>query len=292
MYAILGAAGNVGFATVQALRKAGMPVRAIVRDEGKARRLVDAGAQVVVADLRHRESLAEAIGDADAVQLILPPAPQLDDPARDMLLGIESMAGALELTRTRRVLAISDYGAHIEENIGIPSIYRRFEDRLGRLASHVVLLRSAAHMQNWARVIPAALASGILPSFLDPVDMAVPTVSAPDVGAVAARLLLRPPNGDGIEVAHVEGPRRYSAADVASVLGDLVGRPIRAQAVPRSQWEGVLHGSAGASLVDLLIGFNDAQNMEGLIDVEPGSHQVYYGETPLSSALEPFSLSV
>ena len=67
-----------------------------------------------------------------------------------------------------------------------------------------------------ARVIPAALASGTLPSFQDPVDVPQPTISAPDLGLISAKLLLRPSSGNEVDVIHAEGPRRYSASDVAA----------------------------------------------------------------------------
>lgn len=52
MYAILGAAGKVGFATSSALRKAGVPVRVILRDASKAAPLREIGCEIAIADLQ------------------------------------------------------------------------------------------------------------------------------------------------------------------------------------------------------------------------------------------------
>ncbi|PVI02969.1 hypothetical protein DM02DRAFT_726772 [Periconia macrospinosa] len=81
MFAIVGAAGKVGYATSSALRKADMPVRAILRDAEKAPRLEEIGCEVVLADLLDSKALARAISGADIVQVILPPSPLADDPA-------------------------------------------------------------------------------------------------------------------------------------------------------------------------------------------------------------------
>ncbi|KAH8812120.1 hypothetical protein F5884DRAFT_784414 [Xylogone sp. PMI_703] len=287
MVAILGAAGKVGYATSVALRKAGVPVRAILRDAAKASRLQAIGCEIALADLQDPKALARAIGDADAVQVILPPRPQAKDPAGEMRDGIESLAAALEEAHPKRVLAISDYGAHVDHDIGMPTLCRNFEERLSQVGGHKLFLRSAEHMQGWGRAIPIAVASGTLPSFHDPVDMLFPTISAPDLGPIAAELLLRPASDKDVEVVHAEGPRRYSANDVAAALSEILGRTINIEVVPRSQWKGVFEQGMGASLAELLIKANDAQNKGGLVDVEPGSRDVRYGTTELIDALRP-----
>ncbi|QYT06386.1 NAD(P)-bd_dom domain-containing protein [Trichoderma simmonsii] len=288
MFAIVGAAGKVGYATSLALRDAGMPVKAILRDESKAARLTEIGCEIAIADLLDSKALAKAIGDAHTVQIILPPSPQAMDPAEEMRRGIESLASALEEARPKRVLAISDYGAHITNDIGMPTLCRTFEERLSKLDCHKVFLRSAEHMQGWGRAIPRAIESGTLPSFHDPLDMVFPTVSAPDVGVIAADVLLRSASDKIVEIIHAEGPRRYCANDVAAVLSQLLGRTINAEAVPRSQWKGAFESVMSPSLAELLIKANDAQNEGGLVDVEPDAKEVRYGTTELLDALRPF----
>ncbi|KAM0437908.1 hypothetical protein ACHAPT_002273 [Fusarium lateritium] len=287
MFAIVGATGKVGFATSSALRKAGVPVRAILRDASKAAPLLEIGCEIAVADLQDSAHLATAIGDADTVQIILPPSPQAKDTAAEMRRDIESLAGALEVARPKRVLAISDYGAHITHDIGMPTMCRTFEERLSRLDCQKIFLRSAEHMQGWGRAIPAAIESGTLPSFHDPVDMLFPTISAPDLGLIAADLLLRPLGEKDVETVHAEGPRRYSAKDVAMTLAELLGRSFKVEAVPRSQWKEAFEGVMSVTLAELLIKANDAQNEGGLVDVEPNAGSVRYGTTELIDALRP-----
>ncbi|WP_322050683.1 NAD(P)H-binding protein [Paraburkholderia bannensis] len=289
MFAIVGATGKVGYATASALRKAGLPVRGIVRDAEKGNRLREIGCDIAVADLHDAAGLATAIGGASGVQVILPSDPRARDTALDMHRTIESLAKALEQTRPMRILAVSDYGAHVAHDIGMPSLFRAFEARLGQLQGRKLILRSAEHMENWGRALPAAMASGILPSFQEPLDMACPTISAPDLGRIAADLWLRPASekdNKEIEIVHAEGPRRYSARDVAAALGQLLGRAIDVRTVPRSQWKDAFERVMNASLADLLIKANDARNEGGLVDVEPGG-TVCRGTTGLIDALRP-----
>lgn len=285
-FAILGATGKVGFATSSALRKAGIPVRAILRDASKAARLEELGCEIAVADMHNSEALAKAIGDAEAVQIILPPVPQAKDAAGEMRAVIESIAVALESARPKRILAVSDYGAHVAKDIGMPTVFHAFEERLSRVPGNKVFLRSAEHMENWVRRIPVAMASGTLPSFHTAVDTLYPTIAASDLGQISADILLQPKSEQDVSIVHAEGPRRYTANDVAMTLTELLGKTINVEVVPRSQWNGIFEAVMSPTFADLLIKSTDAQIEGGLVDVELNG-EVRYGSTELMEALRP-----
>jgi NAD(P)H dehydrogenase (quinone) len=285
MFAIVGAAGKVGYATSSALRRAGVPVRAVLRNEQRAASLREIGCEIALADLQHPDALGWAIANAEAVQVILPPPPRAEDAPGEMRRSIRSLAEALDRARPKRVIAISDYGAHVDRDVGMPTLFRAFEERLRSLPMQKVFLRSAEHMEGWAPLIPVVVATGILPSFHDPVEKLFPTISAPDLGFVAADLLLQPGPAADSRVVHAEGPRRYSANDVAAALSELLGRTVAAHAVPRSQWEESLTRAVSASAAGLLTKLYDAHKQGGLIDVESSSCDVRYGTTELIEAL-------
>lgn len=286
MFAIIGAAGNVGFSTSSVLRDAGAQVRAILRDATKETRLTAMGCDVAVADIQDSDGLAEAMAGADAVQIIVPLRPTVDDPAADMRQSINSIVAALDKAQPGRILAISDYGAHIDHDIGMPSIFHGLEARLQALGGDITILRSAEHVHNWGRGIPAAIESGQLPGFQEPVDMLQPMIAAGDLGRITADLLLRAPRGHGFEIIHAEGPHRHSAKDIAAALSHLSGTPIQAVTVPRDHWEGAL-SQLPPSLAHLLSKANDAKNKGGLVDIEAHAGEVRYGTTELIDALRP-----
>lgn len=288
MFAIVGAAGKVGYSTSLALREAGLPVRAILRDAAKAHRLAAIGCEVVLADLQDPGALGRALAGAQAVQLICPTTPQALDAVGDMRRSIDSMVRALEQARPGLVLAISDYGAHVTEDIGMPSVFHGFEESLRLLPMPKVFLRSAEHMEGWRGLIPVAAATGVLPTFHQQSDRHFPSVSAQDVGRIAADLLLRPGvAGSGARTVHAEGPRRYAASDVAAALGELLGRSVTAQAIPRAQWMERFACIVSESMARLLVGIYDAHQQGGLIEVEPGGAEVRHGTTSLVEALRP-----
>jgi NAD(P)H dehydrogenase (quinone) len=284
MFVILGGNGKVGRATIAELRRLGAPARAVVRNPSAAVELGELGCEIVAADLGDAAALEMAIGGATAVQVICPLSVRVDDASSDMAAIIRAIAHALDRVRPEAVLAISDYGAELSAGTGITLTFHYLEAQLRRIPSSLTLLRSAEHMQNWSRLVSAAARTGILPSLHHPVTKLFPTVSAPDVGVMAAHLLTS--GGDArVRVVHAEGPRRYSARDVAEVLGGLVGREITAVELPRSDWVGALvRGGLGTSYAELVAALHDAHNA-GRIDAEDGAGEIRRGPTELREAL-------
>lgn len=140
-------------------------------------------------------------------------------------------------------------------------------------------------MQNWARVIPVALATGKLPSLHHPLSKRFPTVAAQDVGLLAAELLLDESRGSVPRVVSIEGPRRISALDVALALSDASRREISAYEVPRNEWPAMLQRAGlGADHAQLIIDLYDTHNA-GRIDVEEGIGERRFGTTEFAEVL-------
>ena len=281
MFVILGATGKVGRTTIKRLRAQGAPVRAVVRKSSDVEDLCALGCEIAVADLDETEALKSAIAGAETVQVICPVRAQAADAVAEMAKTIDAMANALKDVRPAKVLAISDYGAHLSEGTGITMTFHYLEAQFRRLPSAVTFLRSAEHMQNWARVIKVATETGVLPSLHHPVSKCFPTVSAPDVGSMAAELLTDATTVAGPRIVHAEGPRRYDAIEVAATLSKIVGREILAREIPQSDWLPTLT-RAGISLsyARLVCELYVAHNA-GRIDVEPGATDIRFGTTEL-----------
>ena len=214
-------------------------------------------------------------------------SPRAEDAGTDMKNIIDAIAGALTATRPERILAISDYGAQVDSGTGITMIFHYMEARLSKVPGTLIFLRSAEHMQNWARVIKPALETGVLPSFHHPISKIFPTISAPDLGGIAVELLQQKPAASRPHIVHAEGPRRYSALDVAATLSEILGRQIVAKELPEENWIPALtRGGAGESYAELIRELFVGHNA-GLIDVEPGG-EVRLGTTELREALKPF----
>ena len=286
MFVIFGATGHVGQASAAALRRAGREVRALVHDATQAEALRAIGCEIALADLNDAQSVARAIDGAQAVQWLCPVPHAHDDPAAAMRHMIDAGAAALRAAPPPRLLALSDYGAEHADGTGITTLFHYLETQLRPVASSLILLRAAEHMQNWARVLPLALDRGVLPSLHDPLDKQFPTVAAQDVGELAAQLLLEDgPSRTTPRVVSIEAEKRVSALDVAHTLADVSGRPVVARQVPRNEWHAVLHGAGlGERHAQLIVDLYDAHNA-GRIDVEANVSERRFGVTTLKQVL-------
>jgi NAD(P)H dehydrogenase (quinone) len=281
MFVIFGASGRAGYASASALRKAGQRVRAVVRRAPQGERLAALGCEIALADLRDAASVTAALEGADAVQMLCPIPEGDTQPETTMRQMIDTAAAALRANPPPVLLAISDYGAELPLNTGITGLYHYLEQRLMHVAPHLTLLRSAEHMQNWARVLPPTLAAGVLPSLHARLTQPIPTVSAEDVGKAAADLLQHAPRAKALRIVSIEGPRRISVNEIAATLGELSGQPIRAHALPREAWTPtLLRAGLSENHARLITDLYDVYNA-GRIDVESGRSERRFGTTEL-----------
>ena len=91
-------------------------------------------------------------------------------------------------------------------------------------------------MENHAGDVSSAITDGIIHSYLQPVEHAIPMIATKDIGALAGTLLLE--SWSGKRVVELEAKIRVSSADIAATLTDILGKPVKAEPVPRARWEG------------------------------------------------------
>jgi uncharacterized protein YbjT (DUF2867 family) len=186
---------------------------------------------------------------------------------------------AIETTRPGKVVFLSTVGAHVAE----PNLLNNStitEAMLRTVSVPVALLRAAWFMENAAWDVEAAR-KGVISSFLQPLDHRIPMVAAGDIARTATELLHE--SWAGVRVIELEGPRRYSADDIAAGFSTALGHPVRAEAVPHEQWE-TLFRSQGMKnpmpRIRMVDGFN-----EGWIDFESGEAHSRKGRTTLEEVL-------
>lgn len=234
MFAITGITGKVGGALARTLLAAGQPVRAVVRDARRAQAWADQGCEIALAHMEDAAALAAAFQDTAGVFVLPPsefdPAPGFPE-ARSV---IEAVRQALERARPAKVVCLSTIGAQARET-NLLSQRTLMEEALRSLPMPLAFLRPAWFMENAAWDVAAARDEGILRSFLQPLDRPVPMVATADVGRVAAELLQQ--SWQGVREVALEGPRRVAPNDIARAFAHLLGRPVRAEIVPRATWE-------------------------------------------------------
>lgn len=277
MYVITGITGKVGGALAHRLIEAGQPVRAVMRDAGKAAYWADLGCEIALARMEDAQALTEAFRGATGV-FILPPSdfdPLPDFPAARAV--IAAVSHALQAAAPKKVLCLSTIGAQARE-LNLLTQRTLMEQALSALDLPVTFLRPAWFMENALYDVIAARETGVIHSFLQPLDKAVPMIATADIGALAAQLLQQ--DWAGRRVVELEG-QWVSPNDIARSLAQILGRDVRAEVVERDTWEALLRAQGAQNptpRMRMVDGFN-----EGWICFE--HDQVLKGSTSLDSVL-------
>lgn len=280
MYAVTGITGKVGGAVARSLLDAGLRVRAVARDGAKGAAWRERGCDLAIADLSDAPALTAAFADVDGVFVLIPPN---FDPAPGFpeLRAINAaLTRAIGAAKPPKIVCLSTIGAQATK----PNLLNQLglvEQALGALPRPVCFLRAAWFMENAEWDVAPARDAGVVPSFLQPLDKPVPMVATADIGRLAAALLQE--TWTGRRVVELEGPRRVTPNEIAATFAEILGRPVRMQAVPREAWEG-LFASQGMKnptpRAQMLDGFN-----EGWIEFESGESGSLKGRTEIATVL-------
>lgn len=278
MYAVMGITGQVGGEVARTLLAAGQRVRAVVRSAGKGEQWAGNGCEVAIAEVDDPAAMAQAFRDVDGVFVLMPsnydPSPGFPE-TRQV---VENIRQALEAARPGKVVCLSTIGAQARQ----PNLLNQLqllEQALNTLALPVTFLRPAWFMENARWDVEHATGSGMIPSFLQPLDKPVPMIATADVGRVAAQLLLE--SWQGQRIVELEGPQRITPRQLGAAFSELLGKPIRMQSVPRDTWQalfesqGMRHPQPRMQMID---GFN-----EGWIEFEGEPRK---GRVALSTVLK------
>lgn len=267
MFAVTGITGKVGAAVARSLLAADQPVRAVVRDRSRGAPWAQLGCEVAIADLSDTEALTAAFAGTTGVFAMIPP---VFDPAPgfpEAMAFINPLAAALARAKPARVVALSTVGADAPQP-NLLNALGRLESALGNLLMPVAFLRAAWFMENAVWDIESAR-NGLIRSYLQPLERAVPMVSTDDVGRAAAALLQE--RWEGKRVVELEGPQRVSPNALAAAFANELGTPVRVEIVPREQWESIFRAQGMKNplpRIQMIEGFN-----AGWIDfVDRGAH--------------------
>ena len=235
MFAVTGITGKVGAAVARSLLSADQPVRAVVRDRSRGAPWAQLGCDIAVADLSDTEALTAAFAGTAGVFAMVPPVFDPTPGFPEAMGFINPMSAALARANPARVVALSTVGANAPQP-NLLNVLGRLEDVFGTLPMPVTFLRAAWFMENAAWDIDSAK-RGLIQSYLQPLDRAVPMISTDDVGRAAAALLQE--RWEGKRVVELEGPQRVSPNALAAAFAKALGTAVRAEIVPRAQWESI-----------------------------------------------------
>ncbi|MBT2322223.1 NAD(P)H-binding protein [Variovorax paradoxus] len=239
MYVIMGGTGHVGSATAAALLARGEQVTIITHDASRAGAWLKEGAEIVEANVNEVASLRAAFRRGSRALLLNPPADTSVDTDAVERRTVASILSALDGSELEKVVAVSTGGAQPGDRIGDLNVLWELEEGLRRQPIPAAINRGAYYMSNWDGQLHSIRKTGRLQTMY-PADLPIPMVAPLDLGEIAAQRLVSTVDDAGIR--YVEGPRRYSSADVAKAFTQALGVPVGVEVTPRGKWKEAFQG--------------------------------------------------
>jgi uncharacterized protein YbjT (DUF2867 family) len=224
MITVLGAGGNTGSKITQVLLSKGEAVRAVGRSAAKFAPLKKAGAEVAIGDLTDSGFLTRAFSGTSAAYTLLPTDRTVVDYRGAQDRQGEAIAKAIGDSGVRYVVALSSLGADLPTGTGVIEGLHAQEQRLRGLERvNVLLLRPVSFFENFYGAFDLIRHQGIIADTVNP-DLALPMIATRDIAEAAADALIRR-NWDGIAVRELLGPRDYTHAECARMIGECLEKP-------------------------------------------------------------------
>jgi NAD(P)H dehydrogenase (quinone) len=286
MYAIIGVTGHVGGRVAANLREAGLPFKAVVRNESRATALERKGWQTAVAELHDADALTKAFSNTKGVFVMTPPLLASADPVAEHDSMLKALTMAINAAKPGKLVYLSSVGAQHPLDTGAIRKLYEMEQAFNKLSLPTASIRASWFMENFVGQLGAVASGSPLMSFVDPPSKKIPMIAAADIGKLGAQLLQQ--NWIGHRVVELEGPCRYSVADVAMVFGYHLHKEVPvgliAEAAYESAYRSFGFSDKGAKLMaDMNRGFNSDH-----IVFERGSREQVQGETLLEDCLAKY----
>jgi uncharacterized protein YbjT (DUF2867 family) len=265
--------GQVGHQVLDNLLDRGEPIRVIARDPARLPARTRKRVEVVQGSHGDFDVVTRAFAGADAVFWLVPPDPRAESVEAAYVDFTRPACDAFKNLGVRRVVGVSALGRGlaVAGNAGRVTASLAMDDLIASTGVSYRALTMPSFMDNLLRQLAPIKHQGV---FFSPIsgDRKLPTCATRDVAAVAARLLLDP-SWSGVDSVPILGPEDLSFNDMAQVMSEVLGRPVRFQQIPfqafkaRLTEQGMSEAMARGT-VDMLAAKN-----EGLDNAEPRTPQ-------------------
>ena len=232
--------GSIGRQVLDNILDRGQPIRVIARDPSRLPPRVNERVEVVEGSHSSVDVVNKAFAGADAVFWLVPPdphAPSIDAAFVDFA---RPAADAIRGHEVKRVVAVSALGrgTAMARNAGYVTASFAMEDLIASTGVGFRALTMPSFMDNILRQAEAIRTRGI---FFSPIsgDRKLPACATRDVAAAGASLLLDP-SWTGRGHVAVLGPEDLSFNDMAEIMTEVLGKPVRFQQITFDAYKATL----------------------------------------------------
>ncbi|MFE3786222.1 NAD(P)H-binding protein [Streptomyces goshikiensis] len=265
MIVITAPTGNIGRSLLSRLLKsapaAGEELRVIVRDPARLPEAARGRVEVITGSHGDAEVLDRAFEGADAVFWLVPPDSSL--PPEDAFSGFTRPAAkALATHGVGHVVGVSALGrgTPLADRAGLVSASLAMDDLIAGSGVAYRALANPSFFENLLEEADSIRDKGVFTDVVD-ADRKAPLVAVADIAAIAAGLLLDR-SWTGIDDVPVLGPQDVSPNDLARIMTEQLGRPVRYERQPFDEMYTTLVG----------YGLNEAF-VQGIVDMKRAKDQ-------------------
>jgi uncharacterized protein YbjT (DUF2867 family) len=217
--------GKVGSAVLEIAKERGLAVRALARN---SKRFAIAPAESVRFDFSDPTTFAPALRGIRTLILVAPSSPRQADEE------IAVCDAALD-EGVAHIVKLSVQGAE-PGGITFANLHQKVERHLTARHAPATFLRPTFFMQN-ALGLAAAIANGTFPSAMG--DAAIGQVDTLDIADVALTVASDPGPHAG-KAYDLTGPAAYRGTEIAAILSEAIGQPVRYVDVPEDAFRASL----------------------------------------------------
>jgi uncharacterized protein YbjT (DUF2867 family) len=261
--------GSIGHQVLERVLDSGEPVRVVARDPSRLSPAIRERVEVVQGSHGDHDVVDKAFTGADSVFWLVPPNYQAADVESAFLDFSRQACDAFKNNGISRVVGVSALGrgTAMAGEAGLVSASLAMDDLIASTGVSYRALAMPSFMDNMLRSVETIKNQG---AFFWPIsgDRKRPTCATRDIAAVAAELLLDD-SWSGFDTVPVLGPEDLSPDDMAKIMSDVLGTPVRYQQVP---FDAVKAGLIGNGWSDAMAqGMVDMMRAkdEGLDNAEP-----------------------
>ena len=255
--------GDIGHRVLQHVLQGGESIRVIARDATRISPEIRERVEVIQGSHGDTATIEKALSGADVLFWLIPPAPLMTlNSVDEAYVGFTKPASeAIRNRGVKRVVAISALGRGWHKEAGLATANIKADDLLASTGVALRVLAMPSFMDNLLRQTSTIKEKGMFSSPIH-ADLKMPTVATSDIAAVAAKFLMDT-TWTGQADVPVLGPEDLSQNEMAEVLSDVLGMPLRFQQMPMEAYKSRMAGRMSEAFAQGLADMMTAKN-EGM----------------------------
>jgi uncharacterized protein YbjT (DUF2867 family) len=269
MIVVTAPTGLIGHQVLDNILDSDEPIRVIVRDPSRLPTHTRERVEIVQGSHSDLDVVTRAFAGADSVFWLVPPDPQARSVESAYVDFTRPACDAFKSQEVKRIVGVSALGrgTAVAANAGLVTASLAMDDLIASTEVSYRALTMPSFMDNLLRQVASIKNQGM---FSLPIsgDLKQPSCATRDIAIVAARLLLDH-TWSGAASRPVLGPEDLSYNDMAQIMSEVLGKPVRFQQLMGEVYKANLmrvgmSETMAQGMLDMWVAYN-----QGLTTAEP-----------------------